>query len=156
MNSYKYQSKIGDIYIQADENWLYKISYSPLEETNTNAIIDETIKQLDEYFSYKRQIFDLPLCMKGTEFQKQVWNELLKIPYSQIRTYKDIATAINNPKAIRAVGNANNKNPIAIIIPCHRVIGANGDLIGYAGGLDKKQKLLDLEKMWKIAGKLSY
>lgn len=101
--------------------------------------------QLTEYFSSKRKDFDLPLEPQGTEFRKKVWSALMEIPYGETRSYKDIAERIGNPKACRAVGGANNKNPISIIIPCHRVVGADGSLVGYGGGLDKKTMLLDLE-----------
>ena len=98
------------------------------------------------YFSKKRKSFDIPIKLEGTEFQKRVWDALIQIPYGKTCTYKDIAEKIGNPKACRAVGGANNKNPIMIIVPCHRVIGKNGDLVGYAGGIEVKQKLLDLEQ----------
>ena len=101
---------------------------------------------MNEYFSGERKKFDLPLYFEGTEFQKSVWNELRKIPYGTTVSYKDIAEGINNEKAVRAVGNANNKNKIMIIVPCHRVIGKNGKLVGFAGGLDKKEFLLEHEK----------
>ena len=144
----KYNSPIGELYITADDYSLLSVSFSSKENeiSSENNIIKNTKKQLDEYFSRRRKVFDLPLNPIGTEFQKSVWKELIKIPYGQTRTYKEIAIAIGNPNASRAVGNANNKNPIAIIIPCHRVIGSNGDLTGYAGGLDKKQLLLTHEK----------
>lgn len=103
-------------------------------------------KQLEEYFAGIRKNFDLPLKPKGTPFQLLVWEQLKQIPYGETRSYGEIAKAIGNPKASRAVGGANNKNPIGIIVPCHRVIGANGKLVGYAGGLDVKEKLLMLEK----------
>lgn len=146
--SYKYNSKIGDIYITADENSLLSVGFKESTGTQTgkNDVIKAVVKQLDEYFSGKIKTFDLPLNSKGSEFQKKVWKELQKIPYGETRSYKEIAAAIGNPKAARAVGNANNKNPIAIIIPCHRVIGSNRRLIGYAGGIDKKEILLKLEK----------
>lgn len=106
----------------------------------------ETAKcQLAEYFNGRRQEFDLKLAPQGTEFQKQVWKQLVKIPYGQTISYGELARRINNPKASRAVGLANGKNPISIIIPCHRVIGANGSLTGFGGGLEVKQYLLDLE-----------
>ncbi len=145
---YKYNSIIGDIFISADENFLLSVQFvnHNFIENKENKIIRQTIKQLDEYFRGKRKKFELPLNPKGTEFQKKVWLQLMKIPYGKTATYKDIATLIGNPNASRAVGNANNKNPIAIIIPCHRVIGSNNKLTGYAGGLDKKEKLLNLEK----------
>ena len=143
----KYNSPIGELYIKADDYSLLSVSFSSKENaiSSENEIIKNTKKQLDEYFSRRRKIFDLPLNPTGTEFQKKVWAELIKIPYGQKRTYKEIAFLVGNPKAVRAVGSANNKNPIAIIIPCHRVIGSNGNLIGYRGGLDKKQILLNIE-----------
>ena len=145
---YKYNSIIGDIFISADENFLLSVQFvnHNFIENKENKIIRQTIKQLDEYFRGKRKKFELPLNPKGTEFQKKVWLQLMKIPYGKTATYKDIATLIGDSNASRAVGNANNKNPIAIIIPCHRVIGSNNKLTGYAGGLDKKEKLLNLEK----------
>ncbi len=109
------------------------------------ALIKKASAQIAEYLDGKRQTFDLPLTPRGTDFQIKVWNTLQKIPYGETRSYKQIAEAIGNPKAVRAVGMANNRNPIPIIIPCHRVIGADSSLTGYAGGLSLKQKLLELE-----------
>ncbi len=109
-------------------------------------LLDETAKQLDEYATGSRTTFDLPILLHGTEFQKQVWNALLQIPYGSTVSYKQIAQNIGNPKACRAVGLANNKNPISIVVPCHRVVGTNGSLTGYAGGLELKKKLLELEQ----------
>ena len=114
-----------------------------VEETD---LIKETKKQLDEYFAGKRKEFDIPTRLEGTEFQKRVWEELRKIPYGKTVTYKDIAEAVGCQKGFRAVGLANNRNPISIIYPCHRVIGSNGSLTGYGGGLDVKEKLLELER----------
>ncbi len=105
----------------------------------------EAEKQLKAYFSGKLKSFDLKLASEGTDFQKAVWKALCEIPYGETRTYKDIAVSIGKPKACRAVGLANNRNPIAIIGPCHRVIGSNGKLVGYASGLDVKEFLLKLE-----------
>ena len=102
--------------------------------------------QLDEYFRGKRKVFDLKLEPRGTAFQKRVWRQLLRIPYDETRSYKDIARDVGNNQAVRAVGMANARNPISIIIPCHRVIGIKGDLIGYGGGLWRKQWLLDHER----------
>ena len=110
-------------------------------------LIKEACRQLSEYLKGERKIFDLPLNPKGTNFQKCVWRALCDIPYGETRTYKQIAEAIGNPKAVRAVGMANNRNPITIIVPCHRVIGANGKLVGYGGGLEMKEFLLRLEKV---------
>lgn len=108
-------------------------------------LIKKAAAQITEYLDGKRRTFDLPLAPHGTDFQLNVWNTLQKIPYGETRSYKQIAEAIGNPKAVRAVGMANNRNPIPIIIPCHRVIGADNSLTGYAGGLGLKQKLLELE-----------
>lgn len=108
-------------------------------------LLKQTQKQLEEYFEGKRTEFDIPINPKGTTFMKKVWVELLKIPYGEVRTYKEIAEKIGNGKASRAVGMANNKNPIPIIIPCHRVIGSNNKLVGYGLGLDMKKYLLNLE-----------
>jgi O-6-methylguanine DNA methyltransferase len=102
-------------------------------------------RQLEEYFSGRRRRFDLPLDLRGTDFQKRCWQELLEIPYGETRSYAQIARAIGNPQAVRAVGLANGQNPIAIIVPCHRVIGSDGSLTGYGGGLEAKRKLLELE-----------
>lgn len=113
------------------------------EETAT---IKEAARQLQEYFGGKRTVFELNLAPEGTPFQRRVWKALSAIPYAHVRSYKDIAVAIGNAKAVRAVGMANHRNPISFIIPCHRVIGANGSLVGYGGGLELKQWLLDLER----------
>jgi O-6-methylguanine DNA methyltransferase len=102
-------------------------------------------RQLEEYFAGKRRAFDVPLDLRGTEFQKRCWQELLKIPYGETRSYAEIARAIGNPSAVRAVGLANGQNPIAIVVPCHRVIGSDGSLTGYGGGLEVKRRLLELE-----------
>lgn len=109
-------------------------------------IIKETKKQLDSYFENKRKSFNIPLLTTGTSFQKKVWEQLLQIPYGETITYKDLATMIGDEKSFRAVANANGANAIGIIIPCHRVIASDGTLGGYAGGVDIKEKLLQLEK----------
>jgi methylated-DNA-[protein]-cysteine S-methyltransferase len=111
-------------------------------------LIREAAAQLTEYFNGARQDFDLPLLLEGTEFQRAVWDILRTIPYGKTSAYRDIAIRMGKPKAYRAVGLANNRNPIAIIVPCHRVIGRDGSLTGYAGGLPVKQYLLDLEKRY--------
>lgn len=115
-------------------------------DATKNEILDATEAQLKEYFARKRKSFDLPLDFIGTEFQKSVWNALLDIPFGETKTYGEIANALGNPKAVRAVGAANGQNPISIIAPCHRVIGASGKLTGFAGGLEAKSFLLDLER----------
>jgi methylated-DNA-[protein]-cysteine S-methyltransferase len=104
------------------------------------------ITQLEEYFNGKRTHFDMPLDFAGTSFQMSVWRELLKIPYGQTRTYGELAKVVGKPGAARAVGMANHDNPIAVVIPCHRVLGRNGSLTGYAGGIQLKQKLLAIEQ----------
>lgn len=106
----------------------------------------KTREELDQYFKGERRVFTLPVKPEGTAFQREVWEALLRIPYGQTRSYKDLALSVNRPKAFRAVGGANHNNPISIVIPCHRVIGASGKLTGYGGGLDRKRALLDLEQ----------
>ncbi|HBC97419.1 MAG TPA: methylated-DNA--[protein]-cysteine methyltransferase [Clostridium sp.] len=125
------------------ENSFHKVRYDIVEET---PLLKKANLELEEYFNGSRKLFDLPLAPEGTEFQKKVWSALGKIPYGETRSYKEIAMAVGNPKAFRAVGMANNRNPIPIFIPCHRVIGSNGDLVGYGGGLNLKEKLLKIEK----------
>lgn len=110
-------------------------------------IMIETYKQIKEYFSGKRKSFDLLISLEGTDFQKKVWKELMNIPYGEIVSYKNVAENLGNPKASRAVGNANNKNKLLIIVPCHRVIGGNGNLNGYKAGLQRKEQLIKHEKV---------
>lgn len=119
-------------------------SYEGIEQET--ALIKEAYQQLSEYLKGERKEFDLPLNPKGTDFQKRVWRALCDIPYGETRSYKQIAKAVGNSKAVRAVGMANNRNPITIVVPCHRVIGADGKLVGYGGGLEMKEFLLRLEK----------
>jgi len=109
-------------------------------------ILEETGKQLDEYLSGSRKEFDIPVLLVGTDFQKSVWNALREVPYGATSTYLQLAKDIDNEKAVRAVGNANGANPISIIIPCHRIIGSDGELAGYGGGLSLKKRLLELEQ----------
>lgn len=157
-------SPIGLLTIYAAPSGILKIEFGSFKDTAPHvtlwakkhhikgefvfnrSAVRAAVQQLDEYFRGRRFHFDLPLVLKGTVFQKTVWKELMNIPYGETRTYRDIARAIKAPKAVRAVGSANNKNPLPIIIPCHRVIGSNGALVGYGGGLQKKEILLDLEK----------
>ncbi|MBL7995680.1 methylated-DNA--[protein]-cysteine S-methyltransferase [bacterium] len=112
----------------------------------TNNVIEQAEEQLQEYFTGKRKNFTVPLDLRGTEFELKIWDQLLKIPYGQVCSYGDIAKKINNPKSVRAVGGANHNNPIAIIVPCHRVVGKSGSLVGYGGGVEKKKFLIELEK----------
>lgn len=111
-------------------------------------LTDALAQQLDEYFQGKRQQFDVPYALRGTPFQNQVWAQLCRIPYGETRSYRDVAQALGNPQACRAVGMANHRNPLMILVPCHRVIGADGSLGGYAGGIDTKQFLLELEQKY--------
>ena len=117
-----------------------------LESSERTELTDLAIKEINEYFDGNRREFTFPYEIRGTEFQKKVYTALLNIKYGQVKTYKDIAKEIGNDKASRAVGNANNKNPLMFVLPCHRVIGQNGNLTGYAGGLEMKKSLLELEK----------
>ena len=142
-------SPIGEISLAAEGDFITDVVFGadfPDGIKGDSPLLDNAVSQLNEYFAGTRKIFDLPLYFKGTEFQKRVWQELSKIPYGETISYKDLAERTGNIKACRAVGMANNKNPIPIIIPCHRVIGASGKLTGYAGGLDIKKFLLELEQ----------
>ena len=137
------EDKITDLFFEYEIENVKKNKNYVIKET---PLIKKAASQLFEYLNGKRMEFDLPLLKDGTDFQISVWNELLKIPYGETRSYKDIAVAINNEKAVRAVGMANNKNKISIFIPCHRVIGSSKKLVGYGGGLEIKEFLLNLEK----------
>lgn len=137
------EDKITDLFFEYEMENVKKNKNYIIKET---PLIKKAASQLFEYLNGKRMKFDLPLLKDGTDFQISVWNELLKIPYGETRSYKDIAIAINNEKAVRAVGMANNRNKIPIFIPCHRVIGSNKKLVGYGGGLEIKEFLLNLEK----------
>lgn len=146
-----YKTIIGEIGIAENGNGITniytkeKLNLEEDVEIRETKLIKEALNQLNEYLSGSRKSFSIPLELEGTEFQNKVWSELINIPYGQKVTYKGIAEKIGNPKAARAVGLANNKNPILIMIPCHRVIGKSGNLVGYAGGLKMKEKLLDIE-----------
>lgn len=149
-NGFCYDTEIGKIEIVengvAITNVYFQKSMIKDVSINETPLLKKANQQLEEYLSGKRKIFDLPLAPEGTEFQQKVWRALQKIPYGKTCSYKEVAQNIGNAKACRAVGMANNKNPIPIFIPCHRVIGANGNLVGYAGGLSMKEKLLKIEK----------
>lgn len=148
-NGYCYNTAIGKVVIVEKDNFITKVymgedlpSYVRKYDSD---LIKSTFKELEEYLEGNRKEFDLPLKPEGTEFQEKVWKALQQIPYGETNSYKDIAIKVGNEKAARAVGMANNKNPILILIPCHRVIGANGKLVGYACGIDIKKRLLELE-----------
>lgn len=145
-----YDTSIGKIGIAASGAFITHVFFGQTVkpkayELSETPLLHQAYLQLEEYLTGRRTIFELPLRPEGTPFQQLVWQALLTIPYGQVRTYAQIAGQIGRPKACRAVGLANGRNPISIFIPCHRVIGANGTLTGYAGGLDMKKKLLDLE-----------
>jgi methylated-DNA-[protein]-cysteine S-methyltransferase len=145
---YVYNTPVGHVTIGSDGDAITEVAFGPKKlqgDEAPTALTNRAANQLQEYFAGKRQAFDLPLAPAGTEFQKRVWGALRTIPYGTTRSYADIAHQIGKPNAARAVGMANNKNPIAIVIPCHRVIGANGKPVGYAGGLRIKEFLLNLE-----------
>ncbi|ERK28220.1 methylated-DNA--[protein]-cysteine S-methyltransferase [Clostridium intestinale] len=142
------ESPLGLVKITASESALVSLSLITQADiiATPNIITDLCKTQLNEYFMNQRREFTLPLELNGTKFQKSVWNELLKIPYGKTASYKDVAVSLGNPNASRAVGGAVNKNPLFIVVPCHRVIGSNGALVGFALGIDKKTYLLDIEK----------
>ncbi len=147
-----YKSKYGLLKIAYEDNMLIyikKVHVDVFDFGKEDKFLNNIFSQLNQYFEGSRKSFDLKFKMYGTDFQKKVWKALCDIPYGETRSYKDIAIAVGNEKACRAVGLANNKNPISIIVPCHRVIGSSGKLVGYAGGLDMKKELLELEKKYK-------
>jgi len=143
---------IGKLTITEENDFITNIDFEGTYEENKNAILEESklirkaYSQLKEYFEGSRKKFDLPIKADGTAFQSSCWNEFIKIPYGNTRSYKQIAESVGSPKACRAVGMAANRNPIGIIIPCHRILGADGALVGFGGGLKIKEYLLSLEK----------
>ena len=141
------KSPIGNLKITGAETGIRSVLFTDEfgEFSSETYFLTEALNELEEYFQGMRKTFNLKVDLHGTSFQKKIWNELLKIPYGSTISYIDLAIKHGDVKSIRAVGMANAKNPIAIIVPCHRVIGANGDLTGYAGGLQRKKWLLDLE-----------
>lgn len=154
--SKKMNSPVGELTLLANDNKLLALVWNAekshlhwmqeAQPTNKNAVLNSTEKQLNEYFAGNRRHFDVNVEFKhGTPFQKKVWSALTKIPYGETVSYGHIAKKIGKPKSARAVGAANSKNPVGIIVPCHRVIGSNGTLTGFAGGLPKKKTLLKLE-----------
>lgn len=151
-NYFIYETRVGKITIINENDCVTGVLFGerPLGEMKETPLIRKTYGQLCEYFDGKRKVFDIPLNIKGTDFQKKVWHALTTIPYGKTWSYKELAVAIGNEKACRAVGMANNKNPIAIIVPCHRVVGANGKLVGYNGGLPIKKLLLDFESKRQV------
>lgn len=146
---YVYKEKIGEITIGSDGEFITNLLFGNHTNLFFNTVetplLERTACQLKEYLNGKSEFIQVPVKLRGTDFQMKVWNALKKIPYGQTRSYKEIAMMIEHKKAYRAVGMANNRNPIPIIIPCHRVIGSDGSLVGYAGGMRIKQYLLNLE-----------
>lgn len=148
-NFYTYTTPVGRITLASNGSALIRLVFgeAALEGDHKPTSLTNTAStQVLQYLAGKRTVFDIPIQAEGSSFQKAVWEEVLRIPYGQTRSYKDIAAALGNANATRAVGMANNKNPLPIIIPCHRVIGANGKPVGYAGGLKIKEFLLNLEQ----------
>ena len=140
----------GNLKIEEETGFITRISFTDEDVCSSSSVVlKKAAMQLNEYFSKQRQTFNLPLKFYGTDFQKKVWKALVKIPYGTVRSYKEIAVLIGNEKAARAVGMANHKNPIMIVVPCHRVIGSNGTMTGYAYGIAIKEKLLELEGILK-------
>jgi methylated-DNA-[protein]-cysteine S-methyltransferase len=149
------ESPIGSLYVAASDAGLAVLAFvdrmhsrppaAPAGSARARGIVDETERQLREYFAGSRRVFDVPLAPEGTEFQRAVWDALVRVPYGATTSYGELARRAGRPRAVRAVGAANGANPIAVIVPCHRVIGADGSLTGYGGGLDRKRSLLALE-----------
>ena len=154
-------SPVGKLKLVANEHALVavlwekerknRVRLGEMISDSDHPVLAEAERQLTEYFSGRRTEFDLPLAPRGGEFQQRVWDALRKIPFGATRSYLDLAEELGSPKSVRAVGAANGKNPLSIVVPCHRVIGANGALTGFAGGLDVKAKLLDFEAHRSVA-----
>jgi methylated-DNA-[protein]-cysteine S-methyltransferase len=143
-----YTAPVGTVEIVGTQEHIVAVNFVDRAGSGDDELpscITECVSQIDEYFNAKRKVFSVELFMQGTDFQKTVWRQLLKIPYGQTASYGEIAAAIGNPAACRAVGAANGKNPISLIVPCHRIIGSNGTLTGYGGGLWRKEWLLKHE-----------
>jgi methylated-DNA-[protein]-cysteine S-methyltransferase len=144
-----YVSPIGPLEVAGTEEGILSIEFSERSAVPAGRpapCLKECFRQLEEYFAGRRRAFTLRLDLRGTPFQKRVWNELLKVPFGRTVAYRDIAAALGNPRSTRAVGGANHRNPVSIVVPCHRVIGADGGLTGYGGGLRRKEWLLAHEK----------
>jgi O-6-methylguanine DNA methyltransferase len=155
LSYFRTASPVGPLFLAASsrglvrlefEGRVQKIDSDEVQLRESKTALAPYLRELDEYFSGSRRAFSFPLDLRGTEFQLACWRALVEIPYGETRSYRDIAEAIGHPLAFRAVGMSNNRNPIAIVVPCHRVIASSGSLCGYGGGLDIKRKLLDLEQ----------
>lgn len=149
IHSCRLDTPVGPLVLRSDGTHVTAVSFSDAGEAyaapDESTVLSTAATQLAQYFEGTRSAFDLPLAPTGTDFQRRVWDELLRIPFGERISYGDLARRIGDPGAVRAVGAANGSNPIAIIIPCHRVVGADGSLTGYAGGVDRKRRLLELE-----------
>jgi len=151
MNYRFIDTPIGRLRLVSDGVHLVEIEFAdgagdtPAVRQSRDAVLDACARQLGEYFTGKRRTFDLPLAPRGTPFQQSVWRALEQIPFGETRSYRDIAVAVGRPAAVRAVGSANGRNPLPVVVPCHRVVGSDGSLTGYAGGLEIKRRLLNLE-----------
>ena len=150
-------SPVGPLLLTSDGRALTRVLFDADPDPDWSAqpcdLLDRAVEQLREYFAGERTEFDLPLAPDGTPFQRRVWEALRTIPYAETISYRQLATRVGNPSASRAVGLANGRNPISLVVPCHRVIGADGSLTGYGGGLDRKRTLLDLER--RVGGSAS-
>jgi methylated-DNA-[protein]-cysteine S-methyltransferase len=146
MHETTYISPLGPIRLRADDDALLELTFGEASGDDDTPILAATRQQLDEYFDGERKTFDLPLRLEGSPWEQRVWAELLKIGYGETASYGELAAKLGVPNAARAVGSANGRNPISIVVPCHRVIGARGALTGYAWGVERKSALLDLER----------
>lgn len=159
-----YHSPCGDLLLEAFDGKLCRCDWTCTARCNSITDISETpsdltqeaVLQLEDYFAGRRTSFGIPLSFVGTDFQKQVWNALMEIPYGETISYRELAVRIGRPEAVRAVAGANHANVISIFVPCHRVIGSNHSLVGYAGGLPAKQYLLDLESLFIVTDKAAH
>lgn len=152
---FRTSSPVGRLFLAASGKGLVRLEFEPrvmkfdpraIQLRESRHTLAPYLRELDEYFAGRRREFSIPLDLRGTDFQLRCWRALLEIPYGETRTYGDIARAIGHPRAFRAVGMSNNRNPVAIVVPCHRVIASGGSLCGYGGGIEIKRKLLDLEQ----------
>jgi O-6-methylguanine DNA methyltransferase len=155
LHFFRTSSPVGPLFLAASEKGLVRLEFESrvqridpqdIELKESREALSPYLEELGQYFAGERRLFSIPLDLRGTEFQLKCWRALLEIPYGETRSYRDLAKAIGHPQAFRAVGMSNNRNPVAIVVPCHRVIAADGSLCGYGGGLDIKRKLLDLEQ----------
>ena len=140
------ETPIGPVTLVADDGALIEARFGGFPISHESAVLDQAERELREYFLRERRAFDVPLAPRGTPFQLSVWEEVRRIPYGETRAYIDVARALGNEKACRAVGRANNHNPLPLFVPCHRVIGRDGSLVGYAGGMAAKKWLLRMEQ----------